>query len=103
MCIRDRDGVLKDGAQQRIGAQALGLGVEDGEQVGAAVGLRAGPPAVLIAAQRKARAGFGIYQKEQRVAGGDKHLRVIAVGLQFPAACQQQGFQLCLLYTSRCV
>jgi hypothetical protein len=64
-----QDGVLKDGAQQGVGAEALGCGVEDREEVGGGVGLCGGaglPCAVGQAAQGLALAGWGSWGESMR-------------------------------------
>ena len=87
--------ILEDGPQQRVGAQALGLDGKNLQQLRGGVDARAGLPlAVRGAAQRQAGAGFGVDQEEQRMIGGDQHLRVIASGLEILRAHQQRVFEL---------
>ncbi len=70
--------ILKDGAQQGVGAEALGGGVEDGEQVGGGVLRLAGEPASVFAAERRAGAGGFVQKEEQAAAGSDEDLGVVA-------------------------
>jgi hypothetical protein len=93
--------VLKDGAEERVGAEALGGGVEDGEQVvGGVLGLRAvegrGPtrkPGAVLAAEGKARAGGFIDEEEEAGAGGDEDLGVVAALGEELVAVVEGGFE----------
>ena len=93
--------ILKDGAKKRRGRDALGLGVENAEEIGCGVGLAVGvPEAVGLggrgrgAAKSDARAGFVVDEEQEARLRSDGDLNVIAGGFEGLAAFGECGVKL---------
>ena len=88
------DRVLEDRAKERVGAQALGFGLENVQQLGSGIGVGASFPQVIRnATQQVADASHIVYQEQQRTAGLDQNLRVVAVGRELVGAGNQRFFE----------
>ena len=110
--------ILKDGAEEGVGTEALGGGVEDGEEVGGGVlgfrgrrwrGLSCGlsyslgsrascrrsyKPGAVFAMEGKAGAGGFINKEEEAGAGGDEDLGMVAALGEEPVTLVEGGFEV---------
>ena len=87
--------ILKDGAKQRVGAQALGGGVEDGEEIlGGVRLLPCRPMFARFLRLRARRAPVSSSMKEEQAGRGrDQNLGVVATLFEQLAAFEESGFE----------